>query len=107
MLQKWAFNYADAHRAELAKCKTIDDLISAMPSDYQILRDFVEFAYQNGIPRQWAYINPAADLIVSRLKALVARDALGIPGYYMIDNRHDVTVQEALKQLSGEEKTSN
>ncbi|MDE6086615.1 MAG: S41 family peptidase [Muribaculaceae bacterium] len=107
LLQKWAFNYADAHRAELAKCKTIDDLISAMPSDYQILRDFVEFAYQNGIPRQWAYINPAADLIVSRLKALVARDALGIPGYYMIDNRHDVTVQEALKQLSGEEKTSN
>lgn len=100
LLQKWAFNYADNHRAELAKCDNIDKVLATLPSDYQILRDFVDYASLNGIPRQWAYINPAAELIVSRLKALVARDALGVPGYYMIDNMHDTTVEEALNKLS-------
>ncbi len=101
LFQKWAFEYADAHRAELAECRNIDELQAMMPGDYAILEDFTSFAARNGIPRQWYYINRLRNLIVSTLKALVARDALGIPGYYMIINMDDSTVSKALETLTG------
>lgn len=101
LFQKWAFEYADAHRAELAGCKNIEELQSRMPGDYAILDDFTSFAARNGIPRQWYYINQSRNLIVSTLKALVARDALGIPGYYMIINIDDNTVNKARETLMG------
>ncbi|MDE6449003.1 MAG: S41 family peptidase, partial [Muribaculaceae bacterium] len=91
LFQKWAFEYADAHRAELAGCRNIGELQARMPGDYAILDDFTSFAARNGIPRQWYYINQSRNLIVSTLKALVARDALGIPGYYMKINIDDST----------------
>lgn len=101
LFQKWAFEYADAHRAELAGCRNIDELQARMPGDYAILDDFTSFAARNGIPRQWYYINQSRNLIVSTLKALVARDALGIPGYYMIINIDDSTVAKARETLAG------
>lgn len=99
LFQKWAFNYADAHREELAKCKTVDELIARMPGDYALVDDFANYAAANGIPKQWYYLNQSRGLIVSTLRALVARDALGIPGYYMIVNRDDPTVLKAHETL--------
>lgn len=99
LLQKWAFNYADTHRAELSKCENTADLMQCMPADYEILHDFANFAAANGIPKQWYYLNQSSGLIVNTLRALVARDALGIPGYYMIINRDDTAVNKAYDTL--------
>ncbi|MCM1449655.1 MAG: S41 family peptidase [Clostridiales bacterium] len=99
LFQKWAFNYADAHREELAECKTVEELLAKMPGDYALVDNFANFAAANGIPKQWYYLNQSRSLIVSTLKALVARDALGIPGYYMIINRDDATVLKAQETL--------
>lgn len=99
LFQKWAFDYADAHRAELSGCSDIEELLGRLPSDYTILDDFTAYAARNGVPRQWYYINQSRELIVNTLKALVARDALGIPGYYMIINRDDATVLKARETL--------
>lgn len=101
LFQKWAFEFADARRAELAESKNIEDLLAKLPADYAILDDFTNFAARNGIPKQWYYINQSRDLIVNTLKALIARDALGIPGYYMIINRDDATVIKAYDTLVG------
>ncbi|MDE6404001.1 MAG: S41 family peptidase [Muribaculaceae bacterium] len=99
LFQKWAFEYADKHREQLAACKNIDELLATLPSDYALLDDFSNFAARNGIPKQWYYIKQSSALIVDNLKALVARDALGIPGYYMIINRGDTTVDKAVETL--------
>lgn len=101
LFQKWAFEYADAHRSELAECNNIEELLSKLPADYLILEDFTNFAARNGIPKQWYYIKQSRELIVNTLKALIARDALGIPGYYMIINREDATVLKAFDTLLG------
>ena len=99
LFQKWAFEYADNHRAELAGSTDVEDMLSKLPSDFALIDDFTGYAARNGVPRQWYYIKQSAPLIVNTLKALIARDALGIPGYYMIINRDDTTVQRACDTL--------
>lgn len=99
LFQKWSFDYADSHRAELAGCADVQELLGKLPADFTLLDDFTGYAARNGVPRQWYYIKQSAPLIVNTLKALIARDALGIPGYYMIVNRDDATVQKASETL--------
>ncbi|MDE6384273.1 MAG: S41 family peptidase [Paramuribaculum sp.] len=100
LLQKYAFNYTDANRTALSDIEDLDALMAALPSDDQLLSSFVEYARTEGkvVPR-WYYINLSRDLIVSQLKALIARDVLGISASYQVSNLTDPTVQEALKQL--------
>lgn len=100
LLQKYAFNYTDANRAAFAEIDDLNALLAALPSDDVLLSNFVEYARSEGkvVPR-WYYINLSRDLIVSQLKALIARDVLGISASYQVSNRTDTTVQEALKYL--------
>ena len=70
------------------------------PSDDALLNNFVDFATQNGVAPRWYYINQSRDLIVTNLKALVARDVFGNDAFYPIYNRSDKTLQAALKALN-------
>lgn len=99
LLQKFAFIYADTHRAEFEKAQDVTELLELLPPDYLLMEEFVAFAVKNGIPAQWAYIKHSRNLIVTQLKALIARDALGISAYYEIMNRIDPTVGSALSAL--------
>ena len=55
---------------------------------------------KNGIAPRWFYINQSRDLIVTQVKALVARDVFGNEAFYPIYNRSDKTIQAALKALN-------
>ena len=54
---------------------------------------------QNGVRLRYYYLNNSRRLIVRQLKALIARDVLGLKAYYEIDNTADTTVLEAIKQI--------
>lgn len=97
LLQRFAFDYCDMNREVLSESP---DILQALPPDDVLLRSFVTFASQNGIPARWYYINISRDLIVNQLKALIARDAIGTHAYYEIINRSDKTVQRALDELN-------
>ncbi|MDE6436577.1 MAG: peptidase S41, partial [Muribaculaceae bacterium] len=66
---------------------------------YVLLQSFVNYAANKGVPARWYYINISANLIVNQLKALIARDIVGLDGYFEIMNSTDPVVLEAIKQL--------
>lgn len=96
LLNRFAFKFCDENRATLTKAKNVTELMKLMPSDWQLINRFADFAAKNGVPSQWSYINQSYTRIVTQLKALIARDILGIPGYYEISNTTDPTVDRAV-----------
>lgn len=99
LLQKFAYEYADINRDQLEKARNVEQLKSMLPSSDILLGAFVNYAADNGIARRWYYINNSARLIVNQLKALIARDILGMDAYFEIVNPTDPTVKEAVKQI--------
>ncbi len=100
LLQRYAFNYCNEHRKSLSKMKDYNEFLSTAPSDEALLKDFADYASRNGIAPRWYYINLSRDVIVTNLKALIARDTFGSQAFYPIVNRQDNTVLAALKALN-------
>ncbi len=100
LLQRYAFNYCNNHRSELSKMEDYTEFLSSAPSDEFLLKDFADFAARNGITPRWYYINLSRDVIVTNLKALIARDTFGTQAFYIILNRYDNTIEAALKALN-------
>lgn len=99
LISKFAYEYADLNRDELSKAKNVDELLSKLPSKEVLLYDFVKYASQAGIAPRWYYINISSNLIVNQLRALIARDILGMNAYFEIANKNDSAVIEALRQI--------
>ncbi len=99
LLNKYAYEYADLNREELSKAKNIDELLAKLPPIGVLVPAFVQYAYENGIARRWYYINISSPLIDNQLRALIARDILGMNAYFEIVNKNDATVKEAVKQI--------
>lgn len=99
LLQKYSLEYVDNNRTQLEEAFDVNELMSMLPSDLQLIQQFVKFTKAHGINTQWSYINNSAPLIVNQLKALIARDILGLSAYYEITNLMDTTVMSAIEQL--------
>ena len=100
LMERYSFNYCNNNRASLNKMEDYKQFLRMAPSDEVLIKDFVDYAAANGVAPRWYYINLSRDLIVTRLKALIARDAFGNQAFYPIVNRIDKTLQEALKALN-------
>ncbi len=99
LLNRFAFEYVDLNRDELSKAGDTEELLSMLPSDGVLLSAFASYVKQNGVRLRYYYLNNSRRLIVRQLKALIARDVLGLKAYYEIDNTADTTVLEAIKQI--------
>lgn len=100
LVNKFAYEYADLNREQLNEAADVDELLSKLPPAGVLLSAFTRYAAQNGVPQRWYYINISAPLIVNQLRALIARDILGMNAYFEITNGQDDTVAEALRQIS-------
>lgn len=100
LLHQFTFSYCNENRDELSKMSDYKQFLRMAPSDEDLIHMFAEFASANGVAPRWYYINVSRDLIVTRLKALIARDIFGSQAFYPILNRNDKTVQQALKALN-------
>ncbi len=100
LLQRYSFDYCNHHRSTLSQMADYNQFLRTAPSDDAMLKDFVDFAASNDVAPRWYYINQSQDLIVTYLKAFIARDTFGIEAYYPILNRNDATIQAALKALN-------
>lgn len=99
LLHKFSFKYTDLNRDKLLKYKDINKLLKALPSDESLTYDFVMFARDNGVPVRWYYISQSRKLIAKQLKAMIARDILGIQAQYQVLNQTDTSVATAVKAL--------
>ena len=100
LLQRFAFNYCNKNRTALNKLDDYRQLLNVLPSDEELLKEFANFAAQNGVAPRWYYINLSRLLLVTHIKAFIARDIFGNQGFYPIFNSTDKTIQEALKAMN-------
>ena len=100
LLQRFAFTYCENNREALNQMTDYKQFLRTTPIDKTIIKDFADFAAANGIAPRWYYINQSRDVILTRLKALIARDIFGPTAFQLILNNNDKTVQTALKALN-------
>ena len=100
LLQKFAFTYVDNNRRALEKLDDYKQFMRTLPPDDVLLNDFVDYATQSGIAPRWYYINLSRNVILTNIKALIARNIFGNSAFYPIYNRNDETVQAAIKALN-------
>lgn len=99
LIQKYAYTVADEYREKLNGNKTLDKFNEILPSDNVLLENFVAYAVTKGVPARWYYINRSRNLIISQLKAMIARDVLGYPAFIELLNENDKVVSNALQQI--------
>ena len=100
LLQRYAFTYCNNNRSALDQMSDYRELLDTKLEADALVKDFVDFASRNGIAPRWYYINQSHDVIVTNLRALIARDTFGNQAFYPILNRNDKTVLAALKALN-------
>ena len=100
LLQRFAFTYCEKNRKTLEQMSDYKQFLRTTPIDNDIIKEFAEFAAKSGIVPRWYYINKSRDLILTKIKAIIAHDIFGPEAYSSIVNRNDKTVQAALKALN-------
>lgn len=103
LIQKYTFDYTDRNRSRLDGAKSVADLLRMLPDDDTLLQDFVSYSQKAGVAPRWYYINISRDLIVNQLKAMIARNALGVQGYFEVFNEVDPTVLSGISALNSGE----
>ena len=103
LIRNYANKVARSYREVLKNAKSISQLKKVLPRDNTLLEGFVEYAVANGVPARWYYIRKSRSLILSQLKALIARDVLGYPAFIEMLNETDPTVNQALRSLEAGE----
>lgn len=100
LVQKFAYEYAEINREDFSKLKDYKQFLRILPSNNVLINDFVSYASENGIPARWYYINQSRDLILTQLKALIARDIFGTEAFYPIYNKNDKVIQKTIKAFN-------
>lgn len=99
LMNKYTFEYADRNRSRLEGAKKGSEILKLLPDDDTLLQDFADYAKRGGVAPRWYYINISRDLIVNSLKAMIARNILGVQGYYEVANLSDPTVRAAINAI--------
>lgn len=99
LIQKYAYGVADEYRDKLGDDRTLNNLMDILPPDHVLLENFVAYAVTKGVPARWYYINRSRDLIISQLKAMIARDVIGYPAFIELLNESDNAVTQALREI--------
>ena len=99
LIQKYAYKVASNYREVLKGAKSIEQFKKLLPRDNPMLEGFVEYAAANGVPARWYYIRKSRNLILSQLKAIIARDVLGYSSFVEMLNENDPVVRKAVETL--------
>lgn len=106
LIRQYAYKVAQSYKEVLRNTKNIAQLKKVLPRDNTLLEGFVDYAAANGVPARWYYIRKSKDLILSQLKAVIARDILGYSAFIEMLNETDPVVSKGYDLLrSGQSPT--
>lgn len=96
----FSFDYADQHRQEfLKKYKDYKTFAADKNQESQMVRRFVSYAAEKGVPAQESQIAKSYKLLAGRLKSMVARNIWKNEAFYYIANMSDETIEKAVEAL--------
>lgn len=98
LIYRFGFQYADNNRSVLSKLKDYHALNSYLDKQ-NLLDEFVKFAANNGIAKSPNDIDTSKFILLTMLKAQIARNIIDNDGYYPILQDIDNTLQEGIKIL--------
>lgn len=104
VLNTFALNYVDAHRAELnQRYASVDAYANGFVVDAALLKSLAEQAAKEDVPLEAEGMERSGALIALRLKGLIARDLWDTSAYWQVinaDNPVDRSFQRALDTLN-------
>lgn len=102
LIYRFALQYTDSNREILDRFDNIADLKKHLDTR-DLLKSFISFATENGIPPEPSGIRVSGDIIDIQIKAYIARNMLDNDGFYPVWQALDKTLNEAIDYIRGEE----
>ncbi len=90
LIYRFAFEFTDTHREALSRFNTCQEIESYLDKQ-DLLRTFTEFARKRGISPDAAEIKTSGFIILTQIKAYIARNVIDNDGFYPIIHRIDET----------------
>lgn len=102
LLNEFVLDYMDSHRKELKeKYKDVPSFKKLFNAEEKVLDNFIEYANNNDIEKNEVQINTSKDLLVIRLKALIARNIWDTSAYFQIANDLNDSYIKAIEEING------
>ena len=103
LFNEFTLLYMDNHRKELEeKYKTVAEFSSSYNAEENLFNDFIDYAEKNDIEKNEEQINTSKKLILTRLKALVARNIWGTSAFYQIANELNNSYLKAIEEINSD-----
>ncbi len=99
LLNTFAFEYTDKHRAELKAYKTFAEFNKQFNVSDGLLNDFIAFAEKGKVKPREKDIKHSEKVLKTHIKALIARNVFGNSGYYPVIHSMDKTLGKAVELL--------
>ena len=95
----YAFAYTDVHRDSLKVFNTANKL-SAFLDDQDLMTPFIDYAAERGILGRPEFISASFPLVLTQLKAYIARNMLGEDAFWKILQEDDVTLTKGVEVVT-------
>ncbi len=99
LIYRYAFVYTDNNRAILNKYTNYREIESYLDKQ-DLLEKFVDYAVSNGVKKNVEEIIISEKIILTQLKAYIARNIIDNPGYYPIIQEIDITLQKGIEIMA-------
>jgi carboxyl-terminal processing protease len=99
LMYRFAFYYTDLKRTELEGFTSAEEIESYL-DDQQLLSAFIKYAKEKGLKPDYGDIHISEEVLLTTIKAYIARNVIDNEGFYPIIADIDHTLQVAIDTLS-------
>ncbi len=107
LINRFSFEYIDAHRAALKKNYHSAEAFAQGFTVSNLLPSFIAFADKNGVKVDPRGVAVSSEIIRSQIQALMGRALYGNDGFYTIINSRDKTIKKAIELLNSNKLVSS
>lgn len=98
LIYRYAFSFADKYRKDIRSLKDFNSVDNFL-GKFNLLKDFVAFAEQNGVAPNDKEIKISKLILESQLKATIARNIIDSDGFYPYIKAIDETLLKAIELM--------